>query len=150
MRRSACSRPSWWCWAGYARASRPKEFAARKHHPTPSEIYASMLTHWRIVITGCVAVGGCGDCLLECVHQRLPESRYQKRNSNQSVGEIEAKLNRYIGGRSQPSSAAHGNCVSRRNVACPVNPCNPWPARKPLRVTDAGHSVSIGLCFCWP
>src|ERR1700694_5294888 len=28
------------------------EFAARKHHPTPSQIYASMLVHWRIVITG--------------------------------------------------------------------------------------------------
>ena len=28
------------------------EFAARTHHPTPSEIYASLLTHWRIVLTG--------------------------------------------------------------------------------------------------
>jgi MFS family permease len=33
-----------------------EEFAARKHHPTPSEIYASMLTHWRIVITGVAMV----------------------------------------------------------------------------------------------
>ena len=32
------------------------EFAARKHHPTPSEIYASMLVHWRIVITGVAMV----------------------------------------------------------------------------------------------
>jgi len=32
------------------------EFAARKHHPTPSEIYASMLKHWRIVITGVAMV----------------------------------------------------------------------------------------------
>jgi MFS transporter, MHS family, citrate/tricarballylate:H+ symporter len=29
-----------------------EEFSARKHHPTPSQIYASMLAHWRIVITG--------------------------------------------------------------------------------------------------
>src|SRR5216684_1291881 len=33
-----------------------EEFAARKHHPTPAEIYASMLTHWRIVITGVAMV----------------------------------------------------------------------------------------------
>src|SRR6202158_664267 len=33
-----------------------EEFAARKHHPSPSEIYASMLTHWRIVITGVAMV----------------------------------------------------------------------------------------------
>lgn len=33
-----------------------EEFAARKHHPTPSEIYASMLAHWRIVITGVAMV----------------------------------------------------------------------------------------------
>jgi MFS family permease len=33
-----------------------EEFAARKHHPTPSEIYASMLVHWRIVITGVAMV----------------------------------------------------------------------------------------------
>jgi MFS family permease len=32
------------------------EFAARKHHPTPSEIYASMLIHWRIVVTGVAMV----------------------------------------------------------------------------------------------
>src|SRR6202163_2969548 len=32
------------------------EFASRKHHPTPSEIYASMLTHWRIVVTGVAMV----------------------------------------------------------------------------------------------
>jgi MFS family permease len=32
------------------------EFAARKHHPRPSEIYASMLAHWRIVITGVALV----------------------------------------------------------------------------------------------
>jgi MFS family permease len=33
-----------------------EEFAARKHHPTPAEVYASMLTHWRIVITGVAMV----------------------------------------------------------------------------------------------
>ena len=33
-----------------------EEFAARKHHPTPSEVYASMLIHWRIVITGVALV----------------------------------------------------------------------------------------------
>jgi MFS family permease len=33
-----------------------EEFAARKHHPTPAEIYASMLTHWRIVLTGVAMV----------------------------------------------------------------------------------------------
>ncbi len=33
-----------------------EEFSARKHHPTPSEIYASMLAHWRIVITGVAMV----------------------------------------------------------------------------------------------
>src|SRR6267143_534234 len=33
-----------------------EEFAARKHHPTPSEIYASMLIHWRIVVTGVALV----------------------------------------------------------------------------------------------
>jgi MFS transporter, MHS family, citrate/tricarballylate:H+ symporter len=33
-----------------------EEFTARKHHPTPSEVYASMLTHWRIVITGVAMV----------------------------------------------------------------------------------------------
>jgi len=33
-----------------------EEFAARKHHPTPSEVYASMLIHWRIVITGVAMV----------------------------------------------------------------------------------------------
>src|ERR1700716_1782385 len=33
-----------------------EEFAARKHHPRPSEIYASMLKHWRIVITGVAMV----------------------------------------------------------------------------------------------
>jgi MFS family permease len=33
-----------------------EEFAARKHHPTPSEIYASMLKHWRILITGVAMV----------------------------------------------------------------------------------------------
>src|SRR5229473_5127015 len=32
------------------------EFAARAHHPTPSQIYAAMLTHWRIVITGVAMV----------------------------------------------------------------------------------------------
>jgi predicted MFS family arabinose efflux permease len=32
------------------------EFAARKHHPTPSEVYASMLIHWRIVATGVAMV----------------------------------------------------------------------------------------------
>jgi MFS family permease len=33
-----------------------EEFAARKHHPTPAEIYAGMLTHWRIVTTGVAMV----------------------------------------------------------------------------------------------
>src|SRR6267154_1797874 len=33
-----------------------EEFAARKHHTTPAEVYASMLTHWRIVITGVAMV----------------------------------------------------------------------------------------------
>src|SRR3984893_9494636 len=33
-----------------------EEFAARKHHPAPAEIYASMLTHWRIVLTGVAMV----------------------------------------------------------------------------------------------
>jgi MFS family permease len=29
-----------------------EEFAARKHHPTSSEVYASILAHWRIVASG--------------------------------------------------------------------------------------------------
>jgi MFS family permease len=33
-----------------------EEFAARTHHPTPAEVYASMLTHWRIVVTGVAMV----------------------------------------------------------------------------------------------
>jgi MFS family permease len=33
-----------------------EEFAAREHHPTPSQIYASILAHWRIVITGAAMV----------------------------------------------------------------------------------------------
>lgn len=33
-----------------------EEFSARKHYPTPSEIYASMLIHWRILITGVAMV----------------------------------------------------------------------------------------------
>src|ERR1700693_4545471 len=33
-----------------------EEFAARKPHPSPSEIYASMLIHWRIVVTGVAMV----------------------------------------------------------------------------------------------
>lgn len=33
-----------------------EEFAARKHHPKPAEIYASMLIHWRIVTTGVAMV----------------------------------------------------------------------------------------------
>ena len=33
-----------------------EEFAARKHHPSPAEIYASMLIHWRIVVTGVAMV----------------------------------------------------------------------------------------------
>jgi MFS family permease len=33
-----------------------EEFAARKHHPKPSEIYAKMLVHWRIVVTGVAMV----------------------------------------------------------------------------------------------
>ena len=33
------------------------EFVARKHHPSPTEIYASLLTHWRIIGTGvCMVV----------------------------------------------------------------------------------------------
>jgi MFS family permease len=32
------------------------EFAARKHHPSPAEIYRSVLGHWRIVITGVAMV----------------------------------------------------------------------------------------------
>jgi MFS family permease len=33
-----------------------EEFSARKHHPTPSEIYSSMLVNWRIVVTGTAMV----------------------------------------------------------------------------------------------
>ena len=33
-----------------------EEFAARKHHPSPAEIYASMLVHWRIICTGVAMV----------------------------------------------------------------------------------------------
>src|SRR3979490_937253 len=33
-----------------------EEFAARKHHPTPSEIYSSMLVNWRIIVTGVAMV----------------------------------------------------------------------------------------------
>src|ERR1700676_859195 len=33
-----------------------EEFVARKHHPSRSEIYASMLVHWRIVVTGVAMV----------------------------------------------------------------------------------------------
>jgi MFS family permease len=33
-----------------------EEFASRKHHPTPSEIYVSMLNHWRIVGAGVAMV----------------------------------------------------------------------------------------------
>jgi len=33
-----------------------QEFAARKRHPRPSEIYSSMLEHWRILITGVALV----------------------------------------------------------------------------------------------
>src|ERR1700686_227992 len=33
-----------------------EEFAARKDHPTPAAIYAGMLTHWRIVMTGVAMV----------------------------------------------------------------------------------------------
>jgi MFS family permease len=33
-----------------------EEFAARTHHPSPSEIYASMLVHWRIVLAGVAMV----------------------------------------------------------------------------------------------
>ena len=32
------------------------EFAARTHHPAPAEIYASMLAHWRIILTGVALV----------------------------------------------------------------------------------------------
>jgi len=33
-----------------------EEFAARKHHPSPSEIYASILAHWRIILIGVAMV----------------------------------------------------------------------------------------------
>ncbi|MEP6883568.1 MAG: MFS transporter [Gammaproteobacteria bacterium] len=33
-----------------------EEFAARKRHPSPSEIYASMLIHWRIICAGVAMV----------------------------------------------------------------------------------------------
>src|SRR3984893_18374 len=33
-----------------------EEVAAQKHHPSPAEIYASMLIHWRIVVTGVAMV----------------------------------------------------------------------------------------------
>ena len=33
-----------------------EEFASRKHHPSPAEIYASMLVHWRIICTGVAMV----------------------------------------------------------------------------------------------
>jgi MFS family permease len=33
-----------------------EEFASRKHHPTPSEIYVSMRNHWRIVSAGVAMV----------------------------------------------------------------------------------------------
>jgi MFS family permease len=33
-----------------------EEFASRKHHPSPAEIYASMLTHWQIICTGVAMV----------------------------------------------------------------------------------------------
>jgi MFS family permease len=32
------------------------EFAARKHHPTPSEVYAGMLAHARLIVTGVAMV----------------------------------------------------------------------------------------------
>jgi MFS family permease len=33
-----------------------EEFSARKHHPSRSEIYASMLAHWRIILIGVAMV----------------------------------------------------------------------------------------------
>jgi MFS family permease len=33
-----------------------EEFSARKHHPSPAEIYASMLAHWRIILIGVAMV----------------------------------------------------------------------------------------------
>ena len=33
-----------------------EEFSARKHHPSPSEIYAGMLAHWRIILIGVAMV----------------------------------------------------------------------------------------------
>ncbi len=33
-----------------------EEFAIRRHHPTPGEIYKSMLVHWRILLTGVAMV----------------------------------------------------------------------------------------------
>ncbi|MDE2252015.1 MAG: MFS transporter [Gammaproteobacteria bacterium] len=32
------------------------EFAARRHHPRPAEIYRSLLTHWRIILRGVAMV----------------------------------------------------------------------------------------------
>jgi MFS family permease len=32
------------------------EFAARSHHPTPAEVYAGVLSNWRIVVTGVAMV----------------------------------------------------------------------------------------------
>ncbi|HEY8052752.1 MAG TPA: MFS transporter [Steroidobacteraceae bacterium] len=33
-----------------------EEFAARRHHPRPAEVYASMLRHWRIILAGVAMV----------------------------------------------------------------------------------------------
>jgi MFS transporter, MHS family, citrate/tricarballylate:H+ symporter len=33
-----------------------EEFAARKHHPTPSQVYASLLAHSRLIVTGVAMV----------------------------------------------------------------------------------------------
>jgi MFS family permease len=33
-----------------------EEFAARQHHPTPTEIYASMLRHWQVIVIGVAMV----------------------------------------------------------------------------------------------
>jgi len=32
------------------------EFAARAHHPTPAEVYASILSHWKIILIGVAMV----------------------------------------------------------------------------------------------
>jgi MFS family permease len=33
-----------------------EEFASRKHHPTPADVYASILSHWKIIVIGVAMV----------------------------------------------------------------------------------------------